>query len=83
VLEADRVLYEPSYRHREDIIDFMLRRVMGTVIGIYLGAALVTRGLEETGAVYRCGCEADCWCKRPSLTVFRWVFPYGHKIERH
>jgi hypothetical protein len=56
---------------------------MGTVIGIYLGAALVTRGLEETGAVYRCGCAADCWCKRPSLTVFRWVFPYAHRIERH
>jgi hypothetical protein len=58
----------------------MLKRMIGTVIGVYLGTALVTRSLEETGAVYRCGCEDGCWCKRPTLTVFRWVFPYGHKL---
>jgi hypothetical protein len=67
---------------RQDIIDFMLKRMFGTATGIYLAAALVPRGLEGTGAVYRCGCEADCWCERPTLTVFRWVFPYGHKIVR-
>jgi hypothetical protein len=60
----------------------MLKRIVGTAIGIYLGAALVTRSLEETGAGYRCGCDPDCWCKQPGLTVFRWVFPYSHRIER-
>lgn len=58
----------------------MLKRVAATALGFYLGAALVTRGLEGTGAMYRCGCEPDCWCKRRSLTVFRCVFPFGHRI---
>jgi hypothetical protein len=30
------------------------------------------------GAV-RCGCGADCWCKRPILSTFRWVFPWKHR----
>lgn len=60
----------------------MLKRVVATALGVYLGAALVTRGMEATGAVYRCGCDPDCWCKRTGLTVFRWVFPFGHNIQR-
>jgi hypothetical protein len=60
----------------------MVKRFIGTVLGVYVGAALVSRGLEGTGAMYRCGCQADCWCKKPGLTLFRWVFPYGHRIDR-
>ena len=26
----------------------------------------------------KCGCAQDCWCKRPVLSTFRWVFPYRH-----
>jgi hypothetical protein len=29
----------------------------------------------------RCGCAADCWCQRPVLSTFRWVFPWRHHLE--
>jgi hypothetical protein len=52
-----------------------VKRLLLAVLGVYLLAAVVTRLLEETGRVYRCDCLPECWCKRPSLTVFRWVTP--------
>ena len=41
---------------------------------------LVALGLERAGA-YECACEPDCWCKRPGLNLFRWVFPRFHRIR--
>ena len=29
--------------------------------------------------MYRCACDSDCWCKRPVLSLFRWVFPRYHR----
>jgi hypothetical protein len=26
----------------------------------------------------RAGCSPRCWCKRPILSTFRWVFPFKH-----
>jgi hypothetical protein len=43
----------------------------------YVGAALFTRYQELTGA-RTCTCSPDCWCKAPRLSLFRWVFPFGH-----
>ena len=60
----------------------VVKRLLATPLGIYLGAALVSRGLEGTGAMYRCACQSECWCRKPGLTLFRWVFPYGHKLGR-
>jgi hypothetical protein len=47
-------------------------------VGVYLGAAVVGLVRERMGLV-SCGCAEDCWCKRPGLSVFRWVLPRGHK----
>jgi hypothetical protein len=56
----------------------MLKRtIQATVIG-YVVLGLITRAMERAGA-YRCECDPDCWCKRPGLNVFRWVFPRGHR----
>ena len=52
-----------------------MKRVLLAVVGIYLVTAVVTRLLEKTGRVYSCDCVPECWCKRPGLTVFRWVTP--------
>jgi len=52
----------------------LLRRL---IIG-YLAIA-VTMRLVEAAGLQRCGCASDCWCKRPVLSTFRWVFPYGHR----
>ena len=55
-----------------------MRRLLGIVVGLYLGAAVVGLVRERLGLV-SCGCAGDCWCHRPGLRLFRWVFPRGHK----
>lgn len=47
-------------------------------ISLYLLFALIGRFVEGMGAVL-CGCEARCWCKKPVLSTFRWVFRVGHR----
>jgi hypothetical protein len=54
-----------------------LKRFLVGLGSTYLLVALVGRFVEGMGAV-ECGCSADCSCKRPGLSLFRWVFPYGH-----
>jgi hypothetical protein len=48
---------------------------------VYLGLALAGHVRELSGE-WTCECADDCWCKRPGLSLFRWVFPYGHKLEQ-
>jgi hypothetical protein len=45
---------------------------------VYLLFAVIGRFVEAMGAV-ECGCDPSCWCKRPVLSTFRWVLPYGHR----
>jgi hypothetical protein len=45
----------------------------------YLFLALIGRAQEAMG-MRTCECYPDCWCKRPGLSVFRWVFPRFHHI---
>lgn len=51
---------------------------VGVIGRIYLLFAVIGRFVEGMGAV-ECGCAGDCWCKRPVLSTFRWVFPWGHR----
>lgn len=55
-----------------------MKRVVGRLLALYLLFALIGKVLERLG-VSRCHCSADCWCRRPGLSVFRWAFPYGHR----
>jgi hypothetical protein len=55
-----------------------VRRILLTGAGSFLLLAVSTRIAEALGIGgirLRCGCNESCWCKRPSLTVFRWVTP--------
>lgn len=56
-----------------------MKRVVGGLVGLYLLFALIGRFVEGMGAV-SCECLDDCWCKRPVLSAFRWVFPWGHHV---
>jgi len=56
----------------------MIRRGLLTVCALYLTAALVGHARERSGSI-GCACHEDCWCKRPGLSAFRWVFPFRHK----
>ena len=55
----------------------MRRILMAAVTGVLL-IAIGTRAAEALrvgGPRLRCACTEACWCKRPALTVFRWVTP--------
>lgn len=54
-----------------------MKRFAVTGIGLYLMFAVIGRFVEGMGAV-ECGCSDACWCKRPVLSTFRWVAPFGH-----
>jgi len=56
----------------------MKRLVLASAVG-YVLLALVGRAKEAAG-IYACECYADCWCKKPGLSLFRWVFPRFHHL---
>lgn len=75
---SDRpVIPFPTAQVRQPRYGWNMRR-LGAVIGAYVVVAALTR-LAEAAGLHRCGCNADCWCQRPLLSLFRWVFPYGHR----
>lgn len=55
----------------------MKRFVLSLLLG-YVLLALVGRAAEAVG-LQTCGCDLDCWCKKPGLSLFRWVFPRFHR----
>ena len=55
-----------------------MRRILLGGIAAVLLLAVGTRTADALGIGgprLRCGCTETCWCKRPGLTVFRWVTP--------
>ena len=56
----------------------MIKRLVVRIVALYLLFAIVGRFVEEMGAAH-CDCKPDCWCHKPGLSTFRWVFPYGHR----
>jgi hypothetical protein len=61
----------------------MMTRAKGLLVGLvrlYLLFAVIGRFVERMGAA-ECGCGDDCWCKRPGLSLFRWVFPFRHRCR--
>jgi hypothetical protein len=55
-----------------------VKRLLLALGGVFLLAAVGSRVAEQVGAT-ACGCGDDCWCRRPGLSVFRWVFLRGHR----
>jgi DNA-binding CsgD family transcriptional regulator len=46
----------------------------------YVSLALYYRAREAAGLL-TCDCYQDCWCRKPGLSIFRWVFPrYHHNL---
>jgi hypothetical protein len=58
--------------------ELTLRRGALLLATLYVAAALIAHARERSGAI-SCRCHPDCWCKRPGLSLFRWVFPFWHK----
>ena len=55
-----------------------MKRLLLRLVGVYVLFAVIGRFVEGMGAV-ECGCASDCWCQQPELSLFRWVFPWGHR----
>jgi hypothetical protein len=57
-----------------------LRRAKRLLFALAIGyviLALLNRAREAAGLL-TCSCYSDCWCKRPGLSLFRWVIPRFH-----
>lgn len=52
-----------------------MKRVAALSLGVYLLLAVGNKVAEAAGA-RRCHCADECWCRRPGLSLFRWVFPW-------
>ena len=61
----------------EVAVDGLKRPLVG-LASLYVLFGLIGRFVEGMGAA-QCECTSDCWCKRPALSLFRWVFPFGHR----
>lgn len=57
----------------------MRQRVVLLFGALWIGAALIGHAKEHSAAI-ACECQDDCWCKKPGLSLFRWVLPLGHKL---
>lgn len=55
-----------------------MRRAALAVVGAHVAVAAGTRAAEALEARC-CGCPDRCWCRRPGLSLFRWVFPWHHE----
>jgi len=56
-----------------------VKRLLLAATSIYLLFAVIGRFVEGMGAV-SCECRPSCWCRKPVLSTFRWVFPVGHNL---
>ena len=54
-----------------------VRRLVASLVLGYILLALYYRAREAAGLM-TCDCYPDCWCKKPGLSIFRWVFPRYH-----
>lgn len=54
-----------------------------TVGMLVLGAATLALGRAGVGR-FQCACASNCWCKKPGLSLFRWITPgEWHSIPHH
>lgn len=58
-----------------------MRRAAAALLAGYLLVALGNKLVERMGGI-RCACAEGCWCQRPGLSLFRWVFPWGHRAAQ-
>ncbi len=66
-----------SEHHGPMRVGAVMTRVAGLLVAAYLAAAVTGRLRERMGMI-SCACAEDCWCHKPGLSLFRWVFPRGH-----
>ena len=46
------------------------------VVGFLSALAVINAVLDSQR---ECGCQPECWCKKPGLRHFRWLLPTSHR----
>ena len=55
-----------------------MRRILLGLLGLCVLVGIITSAAESTGMLGRtCGCQSDCWCKKPGMNTFRWAWAGG------
>jgi hypothetical protein len=54
-----------------------VKKVIASLVLGYVMLALYYRAREAAGLL-TCDCYPDCWCRKPGLSILRWVFPRYH-----
>lgn len=54
-----------------------MKKLAAALVLGYVTLALYYRAREAAGLL-TCDCYPDCWCRKPGLSIFRWVFPRNH-----
>lgn len=54
-----------------------MKKLIAVLLLGYVALAMYYRAREAAGLL-TCDCYPDCWCRKPGLSVFRWVFPRYH-----
>lgn len=59
-----------------------MKRLLLRLAGVYMLFAVIGRFVEGKGmGAVECECAPGSWCQRPELSLFRWVFPWGHRCR--
>jgi hypothetical protein len=53
-----------------------VKKVLSLAAILFVGLAVLNARIEATR---HCGCQRECWCKKPVLRHFRWVLPVPHR----
>jgi hypothetical protein len=62
---------------REGPYVLQMKRALKSLVVGYLVLAFVSKAREAAGMM-TCDCYPHCWCRKPGLSIFRWVFPRYH-----
>lgn len=54
-----------------------VKKLAAALVLGYVTLALYYRAREAAGLL-TCDCYQDCWCRKPGLSIFRWVLPRYH-----
>lgn len=58
----------------------MASKVVLSVVSVFVGGALMGHVLERRTGL-ECHCGTECWCRKPILSILRWVIPKWHRCD--
>jgi hypothetical protein len=80
VVESAAIQRSDTGARGRTLSDVVRRRLVTFGLLSVVAAAVYGHLMEMAGRV-ACACEPSCWCKKPGISLFRWVTPNAwHRI---